>query len=56
MQTTELEPPLKGNQLIQMLSSMRKQMENQQTEMIHLCEIAAREKEAVTCVHTWLLK
>ena len=39
-----------------MLFSMRKQMENQQAEMIRLDEVAAREKEAATRVQTRLLK
>jgi len=39
-----------------MLSSMRKQMENQQTEMIWLHEVTAREKEAAARVQTRLLK
>jgi len=39
-----------------MLSSMRKQLENQRTEMIHFHKVAAREKEAATRVQTHLLK
>ena len=44
MQTAEPEPPLNGDQLLQMISSMQKQMENQQMKMIRLRKIAAREK------------
>jgi len=55
MQTIKPEPPLNGDQLLQMLSSIQKQMENQQTEMICLREVAAREKVVATRVQTWLL-
>ena len=48
--------PANGKQLLHMLSIMRKQMEDQQTEMIWLRETAAREKEATTLVQTQLLK
>ena len=48
MQTAESEPPLNGDQLLQMLSSMRKQMENQQTDVIRLREVATLGKEAAT--------
>ena len=56
MQTVEPEPPLNRDQLLQMLSLIWKQMENQQTEIIWLCEVAAREKEGTVCVQTRLLK
>ena len=56
MQTTEPEPPFNGDQLLQMLSSTQNQMENQQTKMIRLRELAAREIEAATYVQTRLLK
>ena len=56
MQTIEPAPPLNKKQLLQMLSSMRKQLENQRTVMIRLREVAAREKEATTRVQTCLLK
>ena len=52
MQTAEPEPPLNGDQLLQVLSSMRKQMENQQMEMIWLYEVVAREKEAAARILT----
>ena len=55
-QTAELEPPLNGGQLLRMFSPLRKQMKNQQTEMIRLREVTAREKEAATRVQTRLLK
>ena len=51
---SELQP--NGKQLLQMLSTTRKKMEDQQTEMTRLCEATAREKEAVTRVRTLLLK
>ena len=56
MQTIKPEPPLNGDQLLQMLYSMQKQIENQQREMIYLREVIAREKEIATYVQTWLLK
>ena len=56
MQSAEPEPPLNSDQLLQILFSIWKQMENQQTEMIWLREVAAREKEAATRVLTRLLK
>jgi len=56
MQTTEPKPLLNGDQLLQMLSFMRKQMENQQTEIICLCEVTVYQKETTTCVQIWLLK
>jgi len=40
-QSAKPEPLLSSDQLLQMLSSMWKQMENQQMEMIRLCEVAA---------------
>ena len=55
-QTVEIASLLNGDQLLQMLFSMREQLENQHTEMIRLCEVAAHEKEAATRVHTRLLK
>ena len=45
MQTVEPESPINDDQLLQMFSSMRKQMENQQTEMTRLREVVDREKE-----------
>ena len=56
IQTTEPKPPLNGDQLLKMLSTMQIQMENQHTEMIRLREVNAREKEVATCVQTRLLK
>ena len=56
MQPSEPEPLLNGDQLFQMLSSMQKQMENQQTKMIRSRDVVAREKEAATCVQIRLLK
>ena len=47
MQIAKYEPPLNGDQLLQMLSIMQKQ-----TEMIRLLEVDAREKEAATCIQT----
>ena len=55
-QTSEPAPPVYEDQLFQILSSMRKQLENQCTKMIRLREAAAHEKKATTCVHTCLLK
>ena len=51
-QIVEPEPPLNVDQLLQMLSSMRKQMENQHTKMIHLRAVASYEKEtAIVSIH-----
>ena len=56
MQATEPEPQLNSEQLLQMLSTLRKQMEDQQTEMIRLCKVAACEKNAAIRVQTRLLQ
>ena len=56
MQAAELEPQPNNEQLLHMLSTMRKQMKYQQIDMIQLREEAAREKEAATRIHTRLLK
>jgi len=56
MQVAEPEPQPNNKQLLQMLSTLRKQMEDQQTEMIRLHEAAAHKKDATTCVQIWLLK
>ena len=49
-QTAEFVPLSNEDQLLQMLFSMRNQLENQRTEMIRLREVATREKEAATRV------
>ena len=56
VQTTEFEPQLNNEQLLQMLSTMRKQMGDQQIEMIQLCEAAAHENNTTTRIQTWLLR
>ena len=55
-QTVEPAPPPNKDQLLQMLSSMWKQMENHLTEIIHLRVVIVREKEAASRVQTRLLK
>ena len=50
MQAIEPEPQHTSEQLLQMLSTLRKPMEDQQTEMIRLREAMAREKDVATRV------
>jgi len=52
MQAAEPKPRPDGEQLLHMLFTLWKQMEDNQTEMIRLCEAAAREKDAATRVQT----
>jgi len=55
-QTAEFVPLSNEDQLLQMLFSMRNQLENQRTEMIRLREVATCEKEVATRVQTCFLK
>ena len=55
-QVAEPEPQYNSEQLLQMLSNMQKQMEDQQMKMIWLRETTALEKEAATRIQTQLLK
>jgi len=50
MQAAEPEPQHTSEQFLQMLFTLRKQMEDQQIETIRLREVAAHEKDVVTCV------
>ena len=53
--SSQIEPRPDDEHLLQMLSTLRKQMEDQQMEMIRLRKATAYEKD-VTCVLTRQLK
>ena len=53
---TEPKPQYTSDQLHQMLFNLKKQMEDQQAEMIQLHKMAALEKVAVVRIQTQLLK